>query len=207
MEEMKSSDQAEKTKKHFDSIASTYSDSSDGRFCESAYKPILQELGQYKLGKWLDVSCGTGTVLSILKDSPLEKYGVDFSEKMIEEARRNVGDDVRLYVASAEEMPFDKETFDVVTCSFAFHHYVRPAAVLRELRRIMKPEATLIIVDPYLPLPLRLLINPLLRFSNHGDYHMYGQRELERMMRVNDFIMEDFVRVGQRVFFSHNKAR
>ena len=201
---MNSFEFTEKTKEHFDNIASTYAESSDGKFCKPVYKSIIKELEKFKSGKWLDVSCGTGTVLSMLSSSPLEKYGVDFSEKMIEEAQRNVGENVQLYVASAEEMPFDKDTFDVVTCSFAFHHYVHPGVVLQEFHRVMKPEATLIIVDPYLPQPLRYLINPLLRFSNNGDYHMYGQRELNKLMRENGFLMEDYLRVDKRVFFSHS---
>ena len=89
---MKKEDSTEKTKQHFDKIAASYAESSDGKFCAPAYGVLKEEVS----GKLLDVSCGTGTVLSLLKHSPLEKYGVDFSEKMIEEARSVVGDKAQL---------------------------------------------------------------------------------------------------------------
>jgi hypothetical protein len=34
----------EKTKKHFDDIASNYANSSDGMFCKAAYDSIIAEL-------------------------------------------------------------------------------------------------------------------------------------------------------------------
>ena len=123
---MKKENSTEKTKLHFDNIAASYDESSDGRFCAHAYESLKNEVEKFNSGKLLDVSCGTGAVLSLLQHSSLEKYGVDFSEKMIEEARNNIGEDAKLYVASAETMPFAESTFDVVTCSFAFHHYIQP---------------------------------------------------------------------------------
>lgn len=197
---MRNLDTTEKTKQHFDEIATSYAESSDGKFCAPAYNALKQEIEQCPNGKLLDVSCGTGTVLSILGQSPLEKYGVDFSEKMIEEARRILGSAAQLYVASAEVMPFEGGTFDVVTCSFAFHHYIHPAQVLQEFHRVMKPSATLIIADPYLPQPLRSLMNPLLRFSDNGDYHMYGHRELNLLMSKSGFQMDCFRLIDRRVF-------
>ena len=197
---MKQVDTTEKTKQHFDKIAASYAESSDGKFCAPAYGVLKEEVEKFKSGKLLDVSCGTGTVLSLLEHSPLEKYGVDFSEKMIEEARSVVGDKAQLYVASADAMPFERDTFDVVTCSFAFHHYIHPETVLQEFRRVMKPGATLIIADPFVPQPLRSLLNPLLRFSDNGDYHMYGCKELNHLMKDNGFCMESFRRVNKNTF-------
>lgn len=197
---MESNNSTEKTRQHFDKIAADYAESYDGKFCAPAYGALKEEVEKFVSGKWLDVSCGTGTVLSMLSDSPLEKYGVDFSEKMIEEAQHTVGDQAKLYVASAEMMPFERDTFDVVTCSFAFHHYVHPTAVLQEFRRIMKPGATLIIVDPYVMQPFRLILNPLLRFSDNGDYHVYGQRELKRLMKEAGFQVQDFHRIKKNTF-------
>ena len=196
----------EKTKKHFDDIASNYANSSDGKFCKAAYDSIIAELEKFKSGKWLDVSCGPGTVLSMLSDSPLDKYGIDFSEKMIDEARNNVGDNTHLYVASAEELPFEDNAMDIVTCSFAFHHYIHPATVLHEFRRVMKKGASLAIVDPYLPQPLRFIINPLLRFSNNGDFHMYGRKELNKLMREHGFELENFKCIDKKYFFCQCKA-
>lgn len=198
---MKKENSTEKTKLHFDNIAASYDESSDGRFCAHAYESLKNEVEKFNSGKLLDVSCGTGAVLSLLQHSSLEKYGVDFSEKMIKEARNNIGENAKLYVASAETMPFAESTFDVVTCSFAFHHYIHPEMVLKEFRRVMKAGATLIIADPFVPQPIRSIMNPLLRFSDNGDFHMYGRKELNRLMKENGFSMENFWRISKNTFF------
>lgn len=54
-------DSKEKTKKHFDAIASDYNQSSDGKFVQPMYEPILAELKTLPGGKLLDVGCGNGT--------------------------------------------------------------------------------------------------------------------------------------------------
>ncbi len=197
---MKKENSTEKTKLHFDKIAASYDESSDGRFCAHAYEALKDEIEKFKSGKYLDVSCGTGAVLSLLQHSSLEKYGIDFSEKMIEKAKNVIGEYAKLYVASAEKMPFAENTFDVVTCSFAFHHYIHPEKVLQEFRRVMKVDATLIIADPFVPQPFRSIMNPLLRFGDNGDFHMYGCKELNHLMKDNGFCMESFRRVNKNTF-------
>jgi ubiquinone/menaquinone biosynthesis C-methylase UbiE len=197
---MNKTDFTEKSKKHFDAIAAVYPNSWDGRFCEPGYLPLVNELKNYASGKWLDVSCGTGTLLEMLSDSKLEKYGADFSEKMIAEARCRLGDNAQLFVAPAEQMPFEADTFDVITCSFAFHHYVHPDAVLQELHRILKPNAKLIIVDSFIPQPIRFFMNPLLRFANNGDYHMYGRNEIKKLLCQHSFQMQEYTRIDKHIF-------
>jgi len=197
---------AEKSRRHFNDIAACYDDSYDGKFCSQAYGELKREVEEFTTGKWLDVSCGPGTLLSLMSHSPLQKYGIDFSEKMIEEARCNVGEDTELFVASADNLPFEHDTFDVVTCSFAFHHYLYPSLVLKELYRVMKSGATLIIADPYFSQPRRSIINPLLRFSNNGDYHMYGRKELGRLMRNNGFLTDSFWRINKHTFICRSLA-
>src|SRR5262249_33709663 len=48
---------------------------------------------------------------------------------------------------SAEALPFDDGTFDVVVCRAAFHHFARPARVLAEMRRVAAPRGRLLIAD------------------------------------------------------------
>ena len=52
----------------------------------------------------------------------------------------------------------------------------------------------------FVPQPLRSLLNQLLRFSDNGDYHMYGQKELSRLMSKNGFQMQDFQQINKRSF-------
>jgi ubiquinone/menaquinone biosynthesis C-methylase UbiE len=65
----------------------------------------------------LDVGTGTGAIPRLLADRfpGAEIVGVDVAERMVEEARRNVGDRARFQVADAQQLPFADGTFDLVT--------------------------------------------------------------------------------------------
>lgn len=190
----------EKSIRHFNEIAPKYADSHDGRFCEPIYEVIHSILANTQSGTLLDVSCGNGELLSRLTDTPLHLCGVDFSPKMIKEARKRLGDKARLEVESAEHLPFADASVDVLTCTFAFHHYTHPDIVLKEFYRVMKPGAAMLIADPFVPQPIRGLLNPLLRFSNNGDYHIYGKKEMNRIEEMAGFKVLQYSHIGRRAF-------
>lgn len=73
----------EKTKQHFDTIASDYNQSSDGKFVQPMYQPILSELKTPHGGKLLDIGCGNGNLFGFLNKGLFDLYGIDFSQKMI----------------------------------------------------------------------------------------------------------------------------
>lgn len=69
----------------------------------------------------LDVCCGTGAVLAKMRAVCKDRLvGLDFSQGMLEEAKRRVGD-VELVRGDALDLPFRGE-FDVVTSAGAFGH-------------------------------------------------------------------------------------
>lgn len=197
----------EKTIRHFNDIASTYADSHDGKFCEPVYEVMHSLLADTQSGTLLDVSCGNGELLSRLTDTSLRLCGVDFSPKMITEARKSLDGRAHLEVESAEHLPFADASVDVLTCTFAFHHYTHPDAVLKEFYRVMKPGATLLIADPFVPQPLRSLLNPLLRFSNNGDYHLYGKNEMNRIEEVAGFEVLQYTHINRRAFLIKSRKK
>jgi SAM-dependent methyltransferase len=46
-------------------------------------------------------------------------------------------------------LPFEDASFRVVTTRFAFHHFLDPAAVLREMVRVCAPRGRIVVVDDY----------------------------------------------------------
>lgn len=72
----------------------------------------------------LDVCCGTGAVLAKLRALCTERAaGLDFSQGMLDEARRRIGDDPKLELVRGDalDLPFRNE-LDVVTSAGAFGH-------------------------------------------------------------------------------------
>jgi ubiquinone/menaquinone biosynthesis C-methylase UbiE len=93
----------------------------------------------------LDVGCGTGLFLKSLarEHAGLELTGVDLSEHMLSQARRDATDARSRAPAfvggSVYEMPFEDGTFDVALNSISCHFYLEQARAFREIHRVLVP--------------------------------------------------------------------
>jgi ubiquinone/menaquinone biosynthesis C-methylase UbiE len=101
----------------------------------------------------LDVACGTGRFLREVKANypRLRVTGLDLSPHYLAAARRELApwSRVRLVEAAAEAMPLGTAEFDVVTCIYLFHELPPRTrrSVMAEIRRVLRPGGTLILVD------------------------------------------------------------
>jgi len=96
-------------------------------------------------GRSLDLGCGNGRSTKILSDICDEVIGVDFSERLLEQARKNVKD-VNFYLENAIDLHFEDSNFDyvVMTWNTFGNLYSRKDAVLRESKRVLKPEGKIL---------------------------------------------------------------
>ncbi len=102
----------------------------------------------------LDVASGEGYGSFLLRRWGAESVeGIDVDEQTVETATRLFGDDgVHYQCHTAEQLPFEDHTFDVV-CSFeTIEHLDHPELFLQEIRRVLKPGGNIILScpnDPY----------------------------------------------------------
>ena len=92
----------------------------------------------------LDLASGTGDPAITLARhvGPNGRVtGTDLSESMLAVARENARGIANLSfrVADAQSLPFDDESFDVVTCRLGIMYFVDLPKALREIRRVLKP--------------------------------------------------------------------
>ncbi|MGV8969082.1 MAG: class I SAM-dependent methyltransferase [Microbacteriaceae bacterium] len=93
----------------------------------------------------LDVGCGPGTMTIDFAERllPGTVTGVDASEEVIGKAAALAAErgiaNAEFLVANAYSLPFADDTFDVVHTHQTLHHVADPSAVLREMRRVVKP--------------------------------------------------------------------
>jgi demethylmenaquinone methyltransferase/2-methoxy-6-polyprenyl-1,4-benzoquinol methylase len=97
----------------------------------------------------LDLATGTGAVaLELVRQKGCSVVGVDQSPEMLAEARRRIATNrVRLVESSAEELPFEDESFDGLTAAYLLRYLRDLPAGLRGLARVLRPGATASLLD------------------------------------------------------------
>lgn len=90
----------------------------------------------------LDLGCGTGTLTSQLADYADTVIGIDSSESMVTKAREQYPD-IRFMVCDALDLPFEGQ-FDVAFSNAVFHWITDHDALLRQIRKVLKPHGLLV---------------------------------------------------------------
>jgi demethylmenaquinone methyltransferase/2-methoxy-6-polyprenyl-1,4-benzoquinol methylase len=101
----------------------------------------------------LDVCCGTGDMtLELARRVAPDGYviGCDFSEPMLDLARKKAGGDfpsARFEWADALQLPYDAGRFDAVTVGFGIRNFADHDRGLREMARVLRPGGRLVILE------------------------------------------------------------
>lgn len=105
----------------------------------------LERLDLPRDGTVLDAGCGSGRQMDELARWG-RVAGFDLNELGVEHARARGHADVRR--AQVEDIPWPDESFDLITCLDVMEHTPDDVASLRELRRVARPGATLLVTVP-----------------------------------------------------------
>jgi MoaA/NifB/PqqE/SkfB family radical SAM enzyme/SAM-dependent methyltransferase len=104
---------------------------------------LLKNLRVEKGMKLLDIGCGAGEKLAILRDSlGLCAEGVEPDRTAVEKARSRFGLDVRQGFFSPGDYP--ENSFDVVRINHVIEHVPSPVALLNGIHRVLKPGGILV---------------------------------------------------------------
>ncbi len=148
--------------------------------------------------KILDVGCGTGANLEMLKQFG-ESEGVDVSDDALEFCKKK---GLKVHKGLAEELPFEDESFDVVTALDVVEHLDDDVAGLKEMHRVLKKGGkTLIFVPAFMWLwgVQDDISNHRIRYTRQQIVERLEKAgfEIERATYANiDFFCSDFTRSG-----------
>jgi demethylmenaquinone methyltransferase/2-methoxy-6-polyprenyl-1,4-benzoquinol methylase len=108
----------------------------------------------------LDVACGTGDLsLMLFEIDGARVVGTDFCRPMLSIAAEKVPAGVRLIEGDALSLPFKDATFDAVTIAFGLRNLAGVESGLKELRRILKPNGWVAVLE--FSRPSNTLLRPL----------------------------------------------
>jgi ubiquinone/menaquinone biosynthesis C-methylase UbiE len=136
------------TRNTYDSIATSYSDKisslvSDtwiGDYEKQLLDRFLQLIQVSNL-RILDIGCGNGKDTAYLMAKGVTVAGIDYSSKMLQEAKRHVPNGV-FHLMDMRNLEFSNNNFDGVWANGCIYHVpkVELVLVLKEVIRVLKPE-------------------------------------------------------------------
>lgn len=109
----------------FDRIARVYSLFFNRQ--KTGYEIALRKLGEVEdlssVTRVLDIGCGTGALCFVFAKSGYQTFGVDSSQKMLEQAKKKTkGLSIDFQQASiVNDLPFENDSMDLVSASFVAH--------------------------------------------------------------------------------------
>ena len=127
------------------------------RFGQDRRLAMIARYAPFEGRRILDTGCGLGMYVGAFRRFSSEVYGIDIALDRIAQASRELPN---LQVASAERLPFEDGSFDVVLSHEVWEHVQDDRAAADEAVRVLRPGGRLVVFVP----------NRLWLFETHGVY-------------------------------------
>jgi SAM-dependent methyltransferase len=105
----------------------------------------------------LDVACGAGHVSEQIAPNVHQVVGIDLTRALLDAGAARLRDagiaNVLLQEGNATRLPFVDESFDLVVCRTALHHFADPERTVVEMRRVCRPSGRVVVADMVAPGP------------------------------------------------------
>lgn len=173
----------------------------------NSMEKLFKELRDKQL-KILDVGCASGYLTSqITAFFPnSEVFGVDSYKKAIEFGRKTYPN-IKFKFADAHKLPFDNQSFDLITCIETLEHLEDPKSAIKEMYRCLKNNGNVLIGQDTDNLLFKIIwmiwTKTRGKVWHNSHIHPYRSSELEQLIKDCDFkvIKRKFSHLGLEVFF------
>ncbi|GEM_PF-7121111 len=131
-------------------------------YLNTSRRPLDQKLSQAvsealngsNVSSFLDVGCGVGFLTRLLHKIYPDAVGVglDASPELIAMANStNEASGITFSEGNVYEVNVEDDTYDLTACQTLFIHLASPQKALNEMRRVTKPNGTLLFIEPVIP--------------------------------------------------------
>ena len=155
----------------------------------------------------LDVGCGTGLPTRQLHDRGAIVTATDVSRAMIGTAKAHSPHDITYLVAPTSSLPFQSNTFDLVTAFSAFHWFSEPTST-REMRRVLRENGRVFVAnkndsgrfgDDVRAIMERFVAGPVHRKKASYDPRRSLEQMRFRQIRTKRFRSSEFFSIAEAI--------
>lgn len=116
---------------------------------------LVELAGEHPLWVALDIATGGGHAALAIAPHVAQVVATDITQPMLGAAREFIlgcgATNVDFRVADAEDLPFAANSFDLVACRIAAHHFPHPARFVAEVVRVLRPGGLFLLQDQVTP--------------------------------------------------------
>ncbi|MBW2149922.1 MAG: methyltransferase domain-containing protein [Deltaproteobacteria bacterium] len=145
----------------------------------------------------LDVATGTGHTAFALAPHVASVTGIDLTPEMLNEAEKLRTErsitNVDFLIADIHHLSFADETFHLITCRRAAHHFSDIFLALREMKRVLRRSGRLVIEDRSGPENdfVDAFMNKLNRYHDESHVRQYRPSHWRRMLEELGFAVAE----------------
>jgi SAM-dependent methyltransferase len=137
----------------------------------SANDRLVTAISGFPGRRVLDLGCGTGWLSRAIKD----RFEVVISLDIVTEV---LSDDLTAVCGTAEDLPFDDDSFDAVVGSGVLHHAADLPGALGEIRRVTREDGRIAFAEPLSHHPIVATYRRLTPKARSRDEHPFRLDDL-----------------------------
>ncbi|MBI9049914.1 MAG: class I SAM-dependent methyltransferase [Anaerolineaceae bacterium] len=157
-----------------------------GGSIEKHYSILNRLLSDVHQQHVLELATGTGSVIQFLANDN-QYTGVDVSPDLLKRAGKRLRSsgftETKLYIVSADDLPFQDQQFDLCLCILALNFFTTAEAVIKEVKRVLIPTGSFICC---VPIPERNRLNKMINGT------LYPEKELRRLCQNYNLSMQSY---------------
>lgn len=148
----------------------------------------------------LDVATGGGHTANVFAPFVKKVTAVDLTHEMLVVADKfikgNGHQNVDFVEGDAEKLPFSNETFDMVTCRIAPHHFPNVGKFIEEAFRVLRPQGQFLLDDNVTPEDDELdqFYNTIEKIRDFSHFRAWKKTEWLRMLELAGFEIVEWQR-------------
>jgi len=155
----------------------------------------------------LDVATGGGHTANAFAPFAKKVTAMDLTPEMLTAAKKfikgNGHTNVMFVEGDAEKMPFQDETFDIVTCRIAPHHFPNIDKFINEVYRVLKSSGQFLLDDNVAPENDEFdhFYNKIEKMRDYSHYRAWKKTEWIRKVELLGFEIQKISRFEKRFEF------